>query len=91
MGWVLALAGALAAAGPALASEPDKGVAAYLADGYAIAEKREEERQVPGLPPYEQMKRVLHVTTYRLERGGEAVVCEVTYDSQRDTISTACQ
>ena len=62
-----------------------------IPDGYAIAEKREEERQVPGLPPYEQMKRVLHVTTYRLERGGEAVVCEVTYDSQRDTISTACQ
>lgn len=91
MRWLSALVGILLTTGLALAAESKNDVAAYLADGYKIAGKKEKERTVPGLPPYEQIKRVLHVTTYRLERGEETVICEVTYDSQQDTISTTCQ
>ena len=86
------LAGLIALlAGTVAAAEPGKQVAAYRAEGYTIAGKQEEERSVPGKPPYEQLKRVVHVTTYRLERGAEKVVCEVTYDSQLDTIATLCK
>lgn len=91
MRWLLAFASALALAGPVLADEPHKSISAYLADGFTVADKREEKRTVPGVPPYEQLRRVLHVTTYRLERAGEAVICTVTYDSQQETISTVCQ
>lgn len=89
--WLIVPAGVLLAAGQATGNEPKQDVAAYLADGYEIAGKREEERTVPGMPPYEQMKRVLHITMYRLERGGDQVTCEVTYDSQQDAIATSCQ
>lgn len=68
-----------------------KTVVDYLADGYTIAEKREEEHRLPGKPPYEQLERVVHVTTYRLERNGDAVTCEVAYDSQQDSIATICR
>ena len=87
---ILSLSVMLAAL-PVNAGSANHKVSDYLADGYTIAEKREEERTVPGKPPYDQVKRVVHVTTYRLERGAESVVCEVRYDSQLDTIKTFCQ
>lgn len=89
--WLMVPAGVLLAAAQATGNEPEMDVAAYLADGYEITGKREEERTVPGKPPYEQMKRVLHITTYRLIRGAEQVTCEVTCDSQQDTIATSCR
>jgi hypothetical protein len=91
MRWPFALVSVWLAAGQAMAAEAARDMAAYLADGYRIAEKQEEKRTVPGKPPYERMKRVLHITTYRFERGAEQVICEVTYDSQQDTIATICQ
>jgi hypothetical protein len=89
---VLALLAGVPAGAPALAAPAaDQGVAVYLADGYEIAEKREETRTLPGKPPYENLTRTVHVTTYRLRKGAETVVCEVTYDSQQDSIATVCE
>lgn len=92
MRWPLASAFAAVMAIPALAADAaGRDVAAYLADGYEIAEKREETRTLPGKPPYENLTRTVHVTTYRLQKGGETVVCQVTYDSQQDSIATVCE
>ena len=92
MRWLIAVALAITP-GAAVAADdaPKQDVAAYLADGFVIAGKQEETHTLPGKPPYADRQRVVQVTTYDLERGGDRITCEVIYDSQKETISTACQ
>ncbi len=77
--------------GAAHADEKPETVSAYLAMGYSIADKRQEKRWLPGKPPYADLKRLVYITTYRLERDGSIVVCEVAYDSQQDSMQTTCR
>ena len=66
-------------------------MAAHLKDGYVIAEKQSERRELPGAAPYDSLKRVVEVTTYRLTKADREVVCILTYDSQRESIEERCQ
>lgn len=73
----------------AAASPPS--VADYLADGYTIAEKRAIVEVVKGAPPYSDLPRRIQRTTYRLVKPGSAsIACTLSYDSQQDTMTTAC-
>lgn len=89
---LLTLLGAITISAAATSAGAAKhNVAAYVADGFHIAEKQEERQVLPGKAPYAAQKRVVLVTKYLLERGAEKVVCEVAYDSQQDTITTVCE
>ena len=91
MRWLLLLSAASAPVAVTSASAAKHDVAAYIADGFRIAAKQEEERVLPGKAPYADHNRVVLVTKYQLERGAESVICEVSYDSQQDTITTVCE
>lgn len=58
--------------------------------GWEVLEKQSEVEPRPGLKPYQNLKREIHVVKYRLRKGKEFVFCLVEYDSQLDTIREAC-
>jgi hypothetical protein len=88
--WLAAL-GLLLVAEPASAASAHQ-VSDFLADGYAVADKQTENQWLAGARPYEHLRRLVHVTTYRLTRKGSAsITCATRCDSQRDNIETQCQ
>lgn len=91
-GLVLACAaGGLAAfTGSAVAQAPPLTVREYLAAGYRIESKTVEQKEAPGLPPYEELRRLVEVSTYVLVRDGFRVTCIMAYDSQRESLATVC-
>lgn len=90
---LLGIAAATAALGgaPIASASSASPLADYLSQGFAVAEKTVEHRTLPGAPPYDDLQRVLHVSTYRLVRDERQVVCQITYDSQRETLVTECE
>ena len=58
--------------------------------GWTVASTTSRNETRPGLPPYENLPRVLSITTFTLIRGDETITCEITYDSQRDTLHEHC-
>ena len=58
--------------------------------GWTVTKSSSRNETLPGLPPYEELPRVVSVTTYILERGGKTITCEIAYDSQRDTLDEHC-
>jgi hypothetical protein len=58
--------------------------------GWEVLEKQSEVESRPGLKPYQNLKREIHIVKYRLRKGKEFVFCLVEYDSQLDTIREAC-
>ena len=44
----------------------------------------------PGIKPYQNLKRVVQVVKYRLNKGTEVLFCVVEYDSQWDTVLESC-
>ena len=44
----------------------------------------------PGIKPYQNLKRVVQIVKYRLNKGTEVLYCVVEYDSQWDTIRESC-
>jgi len=53
----------------------------------AIAERNERR---PGIAPYAELWRIVSVTDYRLEKSGQVIICEMRYDSQRDSQDETC-
>ena len=61
-----------------------------LQQEWVITHKVDRVESRAGLPPYQHLVRRVSISTYRLERGDEALSCEIIYDSQRDRQREAC-
>ena len=75
-------------AGPIAAKEIS--VAGLRTAGWSVVSKEESRRSLPGVTPYENLTRVIQVTTFVLKKGADQTVCEMAYDSQRDRIDETC-
>ena len=58
--------------------------------GWKVIEIHSSVEARPGIKPYQNLKRVVQVVKYRLNKGTEVLFCVVEYDSQLDTISESC-
>ena len=72
--------------------EEEKQVTVYSLqqEGWEIIESDTREESLPGLPPYEFLRRVISLTTYWLQRDKEEIVCQIRYDSQLDRQQEDC-
>ena len=59
-------------------------------EGWEIIESDTREESLPGLPPYQYLRRVISLTTYWLQRDKEEIVCQIRYDSQLDRQQEDC-
>lgn len=59
-------------------------------EGWEIIESNTREESLPGLPPYQFLRRVVSLTTYWLRRDKEEIVCQILYDSQLDSQQEEC-
>ena len=59
-------------------------------EGWEIIESNTREESLPGLPPYQFLRRVASLTTYWLQRDKEEIVCQILYDSQLDRQQEEC-
>ena len=77
--------------GVSLAEEEEKvTVYSLQQEGWEIIESDTREESLPGLPPYEFLRRVISLTTYWLQRDKEEIVCQIRYDSQLDRQQEDC-
>ena len=58
--------------------------------GWKVAEIHSSVEGRPGIKPYQNLKRIVQVVKYRLNKGTEVLFCVVEYDSQWDTIRESC-
>ena len=58
--------------------------------GWAIVEKTEAQKRLPGVAPYQNLERVIQIVNYRLRRNGAEIRCKTAYDSQRDHYEETC-
>ena len=58
--------------------------------GWKITETNSRVEARPGIKPYQNLKRVVQVVKYRLNKGTKVLFCVVEYDSQLDTIRESC-
>ena len=58
--------------------------------GWKVIETHSSVEERPGIKPYQNLKRVVQVVKYRLNKGTEVLFCVVEYDSQWDTIRESC-
>ena len=72
--------------------EEEKKVTVYSLqqEGWEIIESDTREESLPGLPPYEFLRRVISLTTYWLQRDKEEIICQIRYDSQLDRQHEDC-
>jgi hypothetical protein len=77
--------------GISLAEEEEKvTVYSLQQDGWEIIESDTREESLPGLPPYELLRRVISLTTFWLHRNREEIICQISYDSQLDSQQEEC-
>ena len=58
--------------------------------GWKVTEIHSSVESRPGIKPYQNLKRMVQVLNYRLNKGTEVLFCVVEYDSQWDTIHESC-
>ena len=58
--------------------------------GWKVTEIQSSVEGRPGIKPYQNLKRVVQIVKYRLNKGTEVLFCVVEYDSQWDTIRESC-
>jgi hypothetical protein len=74
--------------GPATAAE---NVIDLRRAGWVVVGKEGRLEQRPGQPPYRTRQRVVHVTTFVMEKDGRRKVCTLAYDSQLDSFDEKCR
>lgn len=65
--------------------------AGLRAEGWRVIDKHERQEKRPGVAPYENLIRVVQITTFVLESDGRRITCELAYDSQRDRTTETCR
>ena len=63
---------------------------AFRQQGWKVTEIHSSVEGRPGIKPYQNLKRVVQIIKYRLNKGTEVLYCVVEYDSQWDTILESC-
>ena len=58
--------------------------------GWKVTETHSSVEARPGIKPYQNLKRIVQVVKYRLNKGTDVLYCIVEYDSQWDTIRESC-
>jgi len=58
--------------------------------GWKVTETLSRVEARSGIKPYQNLKRVVQVVKYRLNKGTEVLFCVVEYDSQWDTLRESC-
>ena len=58
--------------------------------GWKVTETHSSVEERPGIKPYQNLKRVVQVVKYRLNKGTKVFFCVVEYDSQWDSIRESC-
>jgi len=58
--------------------------------GWIVTETHSSVETRPGIKPYQNLKRVVQIVKYRLNKDTEVLFCVVEYDSQWDTIHESC-
>jgi len=58
--------------------------------GWKVTETHSSVEARSGIKPYQNLKRVVQVVKYRLNKGTEVLFCVVEYDSQWDSIRESC-
>ena len=61
-----------------------------ISNGWTIIEKSEGQELLPGVAPYQDLKRILQITHYRLQKGTALMKCKTAYDSQLDQFEESC-
>ena len=59
--------------------------------GWQVVSKREHQKKLPGVAPYENLTRVIQITTFVMSKDGKQMTCDMAYDSQRDRITETCR
>ena len=57
---------------------------------WKVTETHSSVEERPGIKPYQNLKRVVQVVKYRLNKGTKVLFCVVEYDSQWDTVRESC-
>ena len=59
-------------------------------DGWAVVEKTDAQKRVPGIAPYQNLERVIQMVNYRISSNGAEIRSKTAYDSQRDHYEETC-
>jgi len=59
--------------------------------GWQIVEKTAYDEWLPGIAPYEDLRRLLYVVTYTLQKQGETKICTLSRDNMHDTFTQSCR
>ena len=86
---LLCVFGAAILSGPPSAAG-EATVAELREQGWRVVEKTSHQEKHPGIAPYENLTRVLQVSTFVLAFNGKRQTCRMVYDSQRDNLSETC-
>jgi hypothetical protein len=62
----------------------------FKRQGWKVTETHSSVEARPGIKPYQNLKRLIQVVKYRLNKGTQVFFCVVEYDSQWDTIHESC-
>jgi hypothetical protein len=68
----------------------EAGVYDLTRQGWQITAITERNERRPGIAPYAELWRIVSVTEYRLEKSDQVIICEMRYDSQRDSQYETC-
>ena len=58
--------------------------------GWAVVEKTDAQKRVPGIAPYQNLERVIQMVNYRLSRNSAEIHSKTAYDSQRNHHEETC-
>jgi len=58
--------------------------------GWKVTETHSGVEARPGIKPYQNLKRMVQVVKYRLNKDTDVIFCVVEYDSQWDTVRESC-
>jgi hypothetical protein len=68
----------------------EAGIYDLTRQGWQVISITERNERRPGIAPYTDLWRIVSVTDYRLEKSGQVIICEMRYDSQRDSQDETC-
>ncbi|MEC9185869.1 MAG: hypothetical protein VX930_16480 [Pseudomonadota bacterium] len=58
--------------------------------GWAVVEKTDAQKRVPGIAPYQNLERLIQMVNYRLSRNSAEIRSKTAYDSQRNHYEETC-
>ncbi|MBC8451702.1 MAG: hypothetical protein H8D70_00585 [Rhodospirillaceae bacterium] len=70
---------------------PRPTIISLQSEGWVIVKKTAEQKTLPGVAPYQDLKRVVQIVRYRLKKGDATMMCETAYDSQLDHFEESCR